>query len=74
MLTGPENMPVFSDQTMSDTDKQAIIKFIKHLDNEPSYGGWDGGSLGPVSEGLTVFLLVIGLLIGAAVWIGAKVR
>ncbi len=74
MITGPENMPVFSDQTMSDSDKQAIIKFVNHLDNEPSFGGWDGGSLGPVSEGLTVFLLVIGLLIGAAVWIGAKVR
>lgn len=74
MLTGPENMPVFSDQTMSDSDKQAVIKFIRHLDQEPSYGGWDGGSLGPVSEGLTVFLVVIGLLIGAAVWIGAKVR
>lgn len=74
MLTGPENMPVFSNQTMSDSDKQAIIKFIRNADEEPTYGGWDGGSIGPVSEGLTVFLVVIGLLVGVAVWIGAKVR
>lgn len=74
MITGPENMPVFSNATMSDTDKQAIIKFVKHTSEEPNYGGWSTGSLGPVTEGLFVFLGIIGILIGFAVWIGAKVR
>jgi ubiquinol-cytochrome c reductase cytochrome c subunit len=74
MVTGPENMPVFSNATLTIENKQAIIKHIRNMDEEPSYGGWDLGSLGPVNEGLFIFIVGIGGLIGAAVWIGAKVR
>ena len=74
MLTGPENMPVFSDSTLTPQDKQAIIKYIQNFDTEPSYGGWAIGSLGPVTEGLFIWIVGIGAMIGVAVWIGAKVR
>jgi ubiquinol-cytochrome c reductase cytochrome c subunit len=74
MLTGPENMPVFSDQTLTPKDKQDIIKYIEYIKVEPSYGGYSLGALGPVTEGLMVWLGVIGVLIAMAVWIGAKVR
>lgn len=74
MLTGPENMPVFSDATLTPEDKQAIIKYIQNFDTQASYGGWDIGSLGPVTEGLFIWIVGIGAMIGIAVWIGARVR
>ncbi len=74
MLTGPENMPVFSNQTLTIEDKQSIIKYIQDMKAEPSYGGYAIGRLGPVNEGLFIWLVGIGALVGAAVWIGAKVR
>lgn len=74
MLTGPENMPVFSNGTMTEQDKRDVIAYIQNFDSQPSYGGWDIGSLGPVTEGLFIWLAGIGGLIALAVWIGARVR
>jgi ubiquinol-cytochrome c reductase cytochrome c subunit len=37
-------------------------------------GGAALGRLGPVSEGLFVFIAVLGALIVASVWIGAKAK
>jgi len=74
MITGPESMPVFSNETLTTENKQAIIKYIRQMDEQPSYGGWAIGSLGPVTEGVFVFVIGIGAMIGAAIWIGAKVR
>lgn len=74
MLTGPQQMPVFSDQTLTPEDKQAVIKYIEELKTAPSPGGQDLGSLGPVTEGLFVWIVGLGLVIAVAVWIGARVR
>jgi len=74
MLTGPENMPVFSNDTLTPENKQAIIKYIQNMKTETSYGGWSVGRLGPVSEGLVAWIVALGGLIAVAVWIGAKVR
>lgn len=74
MLTGPENMPVFSNETLTPENKLAIIKYIQNMDEQASYGGWAIGSLGPVNEGAFIWIIGIGLLIGVAVWIGARVR
>ena len=72
MLTGPQSMPVFSDQTMTPENKQDIIAFLKTTENEPSPGG-ALGKLGPVTEGLFVWIVGLGL-IGCAVWLGAEGR
>ena len=37
----------------------------------PSYGGFDLGGLGPVTEGLFAWVVGIGALVGFAVWIAA---
>jgi ubiquinol-cytochrome c reductase cytochrome c subunit len=74
MITGPANMPVFGNETLTIENKQAIIKYIRQMDEQPSYGGWAIGSLGPVNEGLFIWIVGIGGMIAAAVWIGAKVR
>ncbi len=74
MLTGPQNMPVFGDGTLTVPEKQDILKYVAHLQNQTQPGGWGLGAFGPVTEGVLLFTLALGLMAGAAVWIGAKVR
>jgi ubiquinol-cytochrome c reductase cytochrome c subunit len=71
MLTGPQSMPVFNDANISPEEKRDIIAYID-AQREPSPGGIKLGSLGPVVEGLWVWIVGIGLLIGTSVWIGAR--
>jgi ubiquinol-cytochrome c reductase cytochrome c subunit len=72
MLTGPQQMPVFSDQMLTPQDKRQIISYLKKNEETPAYGGFTLGSIGPVSEGLFAWLIGIGTLVGAAVWIAAS--
>ena len=74
MLTGPQNMPVFGNGTLSVGEKQDILKYVGHLQTQTQPGGWSLGSFGPVTEGALLFTLALGLMAGFAVWIGAKVR
>lgn len=71
MLTGPQSMPVFNDATFTSEEKRDVIAFLVDQ-RQGSAGGLDLGSLGPVSEGLWIWIVGIGSLIGCAVWIGAK--
>ncbi|WP_344210542.1 c-type cytochrome [Kribbella sancticallisti] len=72
MLTGPQQMPVFSDQVLQPDDKRDLIAYVVALQEQKDPGGFGLGRLGPVSEGLWGWLVGIGLLVGVAVWIGAK--
>ncbi len=72
MVTGPQNMPVFNDANISPEDKRDIISYLKYMENTPSVGGFKLGSLGPVAEGLFVWIFGLGTLIGLTVWITAK--
>lgn len=71
MLTGPQSMPVFNDKNITPEEKRDVIAYVVEQ-REPSVGGLSLGAVGPVSEGLWVFVIGMGLLISAAVWIGAK--
>jgi ubiquinol-cytochrome c reductase cytochrome c subunit len=73
MLTGPQQMPVFSDAVLLPEDKRAVIAYIVSLQQRTDPGGFGLGRLGPVSEGLWGWTIGMGLLITVAVWIGAKV-
>jgi len=72
MVTGPQNMPVFSDMNLSDEDKRDIISALLYQQEAVEIGGFTLGSLGPVSEGLFVWIFGIGGLIAITVWITAK--
>jgi ubiquinol-cytochrome c reductase cytochrome c subunit len=72
MITGPQSMPVFTDQTLPMEDKRDIIAFLQSVENEPDPGGLGIGRAGPVSEGLWVWLVGIGGLIGLTVWITSR--
>jgi ubiquinol-cytochrome c reductase cytochrome c subunit len=71
MLTGPQNMPNFSNGNLSPEEKRDVIAYLGSLEDMPNYGGFGLGGLGPVPEGIAAWLIGIGSLVGAAVWIAA---
>jgi ubiquinol-cytochrome c reductase cytochrome c subunit len=72
MVTGPQQMPVFSDEVLRPEDKRAIIAYLTALHKRPSDGGFALGGLGPVSEGLWAWIIGLGSLVAFAIWIAAK--
>ncbi|UFS60452.1 cytochrome bc1 complex diheme cytochrome c subunit [Subtercola endophyticus] len=72
MLTGPQNMPVFNDHNITPEDKRDIITYLKYLQNNPSPGGFELGNLGPVAEGLFIWIFGIGAVVALTVWLTAK--
>ncbi|MDQ3405688.1 MAG: c-type cytochrome [Actinomycetota bacterium] len=73
MLTGPQNMPKFSDRQLTPEEKKDIIAYVKSVtDGNNNPGGNALGGLGPQSEGLIGFIVGIAALVGVALWIGAK--
>jgi ubiquinol-cytochrome c reductase cytochrome c subunit len=72
MASGPQSMPVFNDQNLSPTEKNDIISYLQEIDKSKNPGGLSLGNLGPVSEGMFIWIFGLGLMIGAAVWLGAK--
>jgi ubiquinol-cytochrome c reductase cytochrome c subunit len=72
MLTGPQNMPVFGDNQLTPDEKRDVIAYIEHLQSDPDPGGWGIGRLGPVPEGLAVFLIGMVALVFTTLWIAGK--
>ena len=72
MVTGPQNMPVFSDANISPDGKRDIITFLNTIDNQGAPGGAKLGSLGPVSEGLFLWTAVLGVIIGFTIWLTSR--
>ncbi|MCU1404950.1 MAG: c-type cytochrome [Glaciihabitans sp.] len=72
MVSGPQNMPVFNDNNISPEDKANIITYLNYLDETPSVGGLSLGNLGPVSEGLFIWIFGLGSIVAITVWLTAK--
>jgi len=72
MVTGPQNMPVFSDLNLTPQEKADIITYLKFIEDSPSPGGFDLGGIGPVSEGLFIWIFGLGTIVGVTIWIAAK--
>lgn len=73
MLTGPQSMPVFNDENITPEAKRDVIAYLmEQRADDSSPGGANLGAIGPVSEGMWVWIIGMGALIGASVWIGAK--
>ncbi|MEW1819692.1 c-type cytochrome [Arthrobacter sp. NPDC080031] len=72
MVTGPQNMPVFNDANISPEGKRDIITFLKKIEANGSPGGADLGGLGPVSEGLFVWVAGLGVIIGFTIWLTSR--
>jgi ubiquinol-cytochrome c reductase cytochrome c subunit len=72
MLTGPQNMPVFGNNQLSPEEKSDIIAYIQNLQQDTDPGGWGIGRIGPVTEGLAIFLIGIMALVFTTLWIAGK--
>src|SRR5690349_8685327 len=46
LITGPQQMPVFSDEVVTPEQKRDVIAYIQSIDETPKYGGFQMGSLG----------------------------
>src|SRR5712691_273018 len=71
MLSGPQNMPVFSDNQVTPEQKRAIINYVQTLKQTKDPGGNGIGRLGPVPEGMVIWVVGIGALLVTILWIGA---
>ncbi|SJM65687.1 cytochrome c [Gulosibacter sp. 10] len=73
MQTGPQNMPVFSDTNLSPQDKADIITAIRWMtENTNMVGGYNLGGVGPVAEGLFIWVFGIGASVGFAIWLTSR--
>lgn len=74
MITGPQAMPIFNDQTLNLEEKHGIIAYIEYLKDSPNPGGFELGRYGPVTEGLFLWTIGMGALLMVAIWIGVKAK
>ena len=72
MVTGPQNMPVYSDSNITPEGKRDIVTFLKQIESTGSPGGADLGALGPVSEGLFVWIAGLGVIIAFTIWLTSR--
>ncbi|HEY4536014.1 MAG TPA: cytochrome c [Enteractinococcus sp.] len=72
MVTGPQNMPVFSDTNLTPEDKRDVIAYLKEFETQGHPGGENLGSIGPVAEGLFIWTAGLGVLIGFMVWMTTR--
>ena len=72
MLTGPENMPVFGDNQLTPDEKRSIINYVQTVKTQADPGGAGIGRIGPVGEGLVIWVVGIGALLFGIFWMGSK--
>jgi ubiquinol-cytochrome c reductase cytochrome c subunit len=72
MLTGPQNMPKFSDHQLSFEAKKDIIGYVKTATEDRQPGGYGLGGFGPAPEGMVMWIIGMVAAIGLALWIGAR--
>lgn len=72
MLTGPENMPVFGDNQLTPEEKRSIINYVQTINSQADPGGAGIGRMGPVAEGLVMWVVGIGVLMFGIFWMGSK--
>lgn len=72
MMTGPQNMPKFSERQMPFEEKQDIIAYVKTVTEDRNAGGYGLGGFGPAPEGMAVWIIGMVAAIAIALWIGAR--
>jgi len=73
MITGPQNMPKFSDRQITPEEKRDIIAYIESVtENRNNPGGYALGGYGPFPEGLIAWIVGISALVAVTLWIGSK--
>jgi ubiquinol-cytochrome c reductase cytochrome c subunit len=69
LRTGPGEMPVFSEQTITDQQANQIAAYVEYLHDPNDRGGAALGGNGPVPEGLVALVVGVGGLVVLSVMI-----
>jgi len=72
MLTGPENMPVFGDNQITPEQKRSIINYVQTVKEQSDPGGASIGRIGPVAEGVVIWVVGVAALLFGIFWMGSK--
>jgi ubiquinol-cytochrome c reductase cytochrome c subunit len=72
--TGPYLMPRFSTKQISDTQLNAIIRYVLSTRHPDNRGGWGIGNIGPIPEGLVTWWIAAPLLIAFCMVLGKRFR
>jgi ubiquinol-cytochrome c reductase cytochrome c subunit len=72
MLTGPDGMPVFSEETFTDSQVDSIVAYVVSQQDASDRGGAPIGRIGPVAEGAVAWLVGLGALLFLIRWIGTR--
>ncbi|MCW2590661.1 MAG: qcrC [Mycobacterium sp.] len=72
MLTGPQNMPKFSDRQLSPEQKRDIVAYVREASETPDPGGYGLGGFGPAPEGMAAWIIGMVAVIGVSMWIGSR--
>ncbi|HYO39804.1 MAG TPA: cytochrome c [Nocardioidaceae bacterium] len=72
MLSGPENMPVFGDNQLTPEEKRSIINYIQTVKEQADPGGFGVGRIGPVAEGVVIWVVGVAALLFGIFWMGSK--
>jgi ubiquinol-cytochrome c reductase cytochrome c subunit len=72
MLSGPQNMPKFSERQLGPEEKRDIIAYVRSSSETLNPGGYGLGGFGPASEGMAIFVVGMVAAIAIAMWIGAR--
>ncbi|MGI8760658.1 MAG: cytochrome bc1 complex diheme cytochrome c subunit [Jatrophihabitantaceae bacterium] len=74
MLSGPENMPIFSNNQLTPDEKRQIVSYVQTIKASQDPGGHGIDRIGPVSEAIVVWVAAVGALMIVILWIGAKAQ
>jgi ubiquinol-cytochrome c reductase cytochrome c subunit len=72
MLSGPQNMPKFSDRALTPEEKRDIVAYVQNRTHSAPEAGYGLGGFGPATEGLAIWVFGIVAVVGAAMWIGSR--
>ena len=72
--TGPGNMPRFSEQTIPQSDLDAVASYVNALQTKPDHPGGITplGDAGPVEEGIVAWVFAMGALVAFSKFLGTN--
>lgn len=72
--TGPPSMPAYGEEVLDEEHLNSVVKYVLYLREPEDRGGNGLWHLGPFAEGLVAWVVGIGVLILAVLWIGERGR
>lgn len=72
--SGPGPMPAYPEAVLDQHQLDSLTLYVLSLTEPETPGGWSLGRWGPVAEGAAAWLIGLGGVIGAAMWIEGQTK